>query len=470
METQLEDISGMPDTWNELYKTFINIAWNGLGKKDKINLLKPYFNDLKPSEGYLAIKYLIEHGYVQNIITTNFDPLIDKILENIPHRKIVGELTSELGDNPKITFIKAHGDLKYGNLRFSPFELQKLPAELENKIRQLTKGIVIVVGYRGQDIGIMNSLNTSDDHCAFWVSPTKPEIYDGYTNDPIYDWMKKRNSEGNFIYGEYGDFNILFPTLVRKLSALPNETFKTVEIWKNSFLFDIQGLIEQKKQSGYIYDSAKYILIQFDKFCVENHIDRAIITKELSDTWLSYHADEAKSRRASRMSVLRQLVQYMNSQGSECYIPSKFSAKSYRVPYVMNEREIREFFTVADDYIPKVNADRFSILAEEYKVLFRFIYCCGLRVSEARKLKLEDIDFERKTALILRSKGDKDRLIYIADDVCNMCLDMLDLLHDKYHFYSEYLFPSSDPNTPLQVASINKKFQEFCNNIVYICF
>ena len=232
-------------------------------------------------------------------------------------------------------------------------------------------------------------------------------------------------------------------------------------IFTSCFLNDIQGLIEQKKQSGYIYDSAKYILIQFDKFCVENHIDRAIITKELSDTWQSYHADEAKSRRASRMSVLRQLVQYMNSQGSECYIPSKFSAKSYRVPYVMNEREIREFFTVADDYIPKVNADRFSILAEEYKVLFRFIYCCGLRVSEARKLKLEDIDFERKTALILRSKEDKDRLIYIADDVCKMCLDMLDLLHDKYHFYSEYLFPSSDPNTPLQVASINKKFREF---------
>lgn len=224
---------------------------------------------------------------------------------------------------------------------------------------------------------------------------------------------------------------------------------------------DIQGLIEQKKQSGYIYDSAKYILIQFDKFCVENHIDRAIITKELSDTWQSYHADEAKSRCASRMSVLRQLAQYMNSQGNECYIPSKFSAKSYRVPYVMNEREIKELFTVADDYAPKVNADRFNILAEEYKVLFRFIYCCGLRVSEARKLKLEDIDFERKTALILRSKGDKDRLIYIADDVCKMCLDMLDLLHDKYHFYSEYLFPSSDPNTPLQVASINKKFREF---------
>ena len=232
-------------------------------------------------------------------------------------------------------------------------------------------------------------------------------------------------------------------------------------VFTGCFLNEIQGLIEQKIQSGYIYDSSKYILIQFDKFCVDNHIDMAIITKELSDMWQTYHADEAKSRRASRMSVLRQLAQYMNSQGSECYIPSKFSARSYRVPYVMNEREIREFFTVADDYAPKVNGDRFNILAEEYKVLFRFIYCCGLRVSEARKLKLADIDFERKTARILCSKGDKDRLIYIADDVCEMSQHMLRVLRYRYHFYSEYLFPASDPNAPLQVSSINKKFQEF---------
>ena len=75
------------------------------------------------------------------------------------------------------------------------------------------------------------------------MSPTKPEIYDGYTNDPIYDWMKKRNSEGNFILWRIRWFLIsYFPTLVRKLSALPNETFKTVEIWKNSFLFDTISL------------------------------------------------------------------------------------------------------------------------------------------------------------------------------------------------------------------------------------
>lgn len=230
--------------------------------------------------------------------------------------------------------------------------------------------------------------------------------------------------------------------------------------FSSCFSEDIQGFIEQKKQSGYIYDSAKYIFIQFDRFCIEHDVNTTIITKELSDAWQSYHENESKARRTSRMTVLRQLAQYMVSQGKESYIPSKFTARSYRMPYVMNDSEIREFFSVADNYVPKINVLRFHILAEEYKVLFRFIYCCGLRVSEARKLKIENVDFEKKTALILQSKGDKERLIYIADDVCKMCQDMHNMLHKQYNVYSEYLFPSSDPSIPLQAASINSKFKE----------
>lgn len=232
-------------------------------------------------------------------------------------------------------------------------------------------------------------------------------------------------------------------------------------IFNSCYSNDIQDLVQQKRQSGYIYDSAKYILIQFDRFCIENDINEPVITKEISDAWNSYHASEAKSRRASRMSVLRQLAQYMTEQGKECYIPLKFSAHSYRMPYVMNDNEIREFFVVADHYVPKIKGLRLQILAEEYKVLFRLIYCCGLRVSEARKLKINNIDFEKRTALILCSKGDKDRLIYIADDVCEICLQMINTLRQKYKFYSEYLFPSSNPDKPLQVASINTKFKEF---------
>ena len=52
----------------------------------------------------------------------------------------------------------------------------------------------------------MNALNTSKAHCAFWVSPEKPDLYDQYSNGSIDTWMKTRNSEYNFINGEKGDF------------------------------------------------------------------------------------------------------------------------------------------------------------------------------------------------------------------------------------------------------------------------
>ena len=41
---------------------------------------------------------------------------------------------------------------------------------------------------------------------------------------------------------------------------------------------------------------------------------------------------------------------------------------------------------------------------------------------------------------------------------------MIQILHEKYNFYSEYLFPSSNPDKPLEVASVNKKFKEFWKN------
>lgn len=66
----------------------------------------------------MAIRNLIKTGYIKNIITTNFDPLIDEILKDIPHRTFIDGLKKESfsDDNLSINFVKAHGDLQHGNL------------------------------------------------------------------------------------------------------------------------------------------------------------------------------------------------------------------------------------------------------------------------------------------------------------------------------------------------------------------
>lgn len=247
VKKHLKEDQDLPDTWTELYSLFVNNVWTGQGEQDRIDLLAPYFKNLEPSKGYLAIRNLIKTGYIKNIITTNFDPLIDEILKDIPHRTFIDGLKKESfsDDNFSINFVKAHGDLQHGNLRFAPDELRRLSPEIEAVIHSLTKGIVIVVGYRGQDIGIMNALNTSKAHCAFWVSPEKPDLYDQYSNGSIDTWMKTRNSEYNFINGEKGDFNVLFPFIESKLQEVPKQEIKSLKLWKKSSLYNIISTSER---------------------------------------------------------------------------------------------------------------------------------------------------------------------------------------------------------------------------------
>ena len=73
----------LPEEWTELYKRFTNNVWKGQGNTDKINLLEGYFKDMEPSMGYHHVRFLIENNYINNIITTNFDPMLDEVLKGL---------------------------------------------------------------------------------------------------------------------------------------------------------------------------------------------------------------------------------------------------------------------------------------------------------------------------------------------------------------------------------------------------
>lgn len=50
----------------------------------------------------------------------------------------------------------------------------------------------------------------------------------------------------------------------------------------------------------------------------------------------------------------------------------------------------------------------------KHKVLFAIVYDCGLRISEAINLKIEDVDFDRRMVHIRESKYKKDRYVPIS--------------------------------------------------------
>lgn len=226
-----------PSVWEHLYKDFVNHVWECYASQDRREILYECFKDLKPSIGYTMLKELVAHGYIKRIITTNFDMLIDDILSDIPH-------ITQVSNHPKrvikggsdITLFKVHGDIENGGLRFSPRELITLPSDISKTISEFSQCSCLVCGYRGQDAGIMYSLDTSSEYSAFWATPKRPLESDFYENSQVFDWMNARKSSSNYIYGDIlGTFDELmtqlFYTLIDDgtISAIP-------DCWESSMI------------------------------------------------------------------------------------------------------------------------------------------------------------------------------------------------------------------------------------------
>lgn len=237
--TDFEDL-----TWENLYKKFVNIVWQGKGQKEQEILLRDKLDNISPSEGHMYLRELVENGYIHNIITTNFDMLLEGAFAGLSYNKRVGDGEYKVvGENPTFNLLKVHGDLENGKFRFSPDELMNLPEELQKDITEKTSGFLLVIGYRGQDIGLMNCLSTLNAFSVYWIDLNEVDLYDSYSTKHIYDFMKKRNSVCNFLYGkEFGDFqNIMCHLRTLVLNPSHDMIIKTKEFqidgtWKNTWL------------------------------------------------------------------------------------------------------------------------------------------------------------------------------------------------------------------------------------------
>ena len=223
----------------------------------------------------------------------------------------------------------------------------------------------------------------------------------------------------------------------------------------------IEAHIREKQLQGFIYHSEEYILKSFDLFCYNLDLAKPIITRELLMQWSTIRETEGKVYAAKRVSAVRQLALYMQSQGLEAYVPTNFSQKSSYIAHILIDKEITELFSIIDAYRPKIADKTFIRLSTEYKVLFRLIYCCGLRVSEARKLLVADVDLIEGSLKLKQSKGRKDRLVYLSKDLLELCSEYHDLMKDEYQTFSEWFFPARNPDYMLSVGTIGYKFRQF---------
>ena len=226
----------------------------------------------------------------------------------------------------------------------------------------------------------------------------------------------------------------------------------------------LNDYIAARREAGFLYDNPAYWLYRFDQFCVKNDIKEAVISKPLFDLWASRTDRETKTTQNNRLQALRNFCVYLNTLGIDAYIPAVLPRPEKAIPYLMEDKDIQAFFKQVDLYEADAPVAAFRRLAHEYKVLFRLIYCCGLRNNEACSLKTENIDLHNGIITVCQSKGRKDRIVYLSDDLRRLCLDYRRWLDIQLGMPSKWFFPGKYPEKPIPKTSVDRKFNEFWNS------
>lgn len=73
-------------------------------------------------------------------------------------------------------------------------------------------------------------------------------------------------------------------------------------------------------------------------------------------------------------------------------------AQKRRIPSVLTKDEV---------------GTRFQFLDRDKRLLAQLLYGTGMRLMEALRLRIKDVDFDRHVIIVREAKGDKDRVVML---------------------------------------------------------
>lgn len=229
-------------------------------------------------------------------------------------------------------------------------------------------------------------------------------------------------------------------------------------IYEGPFKEHLKNHVELKQAVGYKYKTEADHLKRFDKFTMEEYPNETDLTKEIALDWCSKKTYEAQANQCTRASIIRQFGVYLDSIGVRAYIIPKgyYPTEEQYIPYVFTADELTRFFAETDkcQYCCEYPS-RHLIMP----VFFRMIYMCGLRVSEARLLKVGDVDLENGILTINHSKKDKNRLVPMSASLTERCRHYSEMVH-PYPVPEDYYFPALD-GKPMTIGNVYKNFRRF---------
>jgi integrase/recombinase XerD len=222
----------------------------------------------------------------------------------------------------------------------------------------------------------------------------------------------------------------------------------------------IATLVAEKRALGYKYVSEERALARYAAFCASEFPGLETVTRASVQAWIACARDRAVTPATVNglIAPVRELARWLGRRGIDAYVlPAGVLPKPARYfPYIYSDRELAALFAATDRcrYCSEVPFRHLVM-----PVLFRTIYACGLRSSEARLLRVKDVDVENGVLQILDSKGGKDRQVPVSEPLRKRLAGYHATLAGQPGW--EWFFPGATSGVPLTLGNVNRNFRRF---------
>ena len=182
----------------------------------------------------------------------------------------------------------------------------------------------------------------------------------------------------------------------------------------SAFAGELDEFLTYKRALGHPYARSEYTLLSFDRFVREHggtkpHRD----LERLLLAWLARLEDRKPVSVTNEIATIRQFCLFRRRRDPRAFVPGRVwapqSTESEFLPHVLSEAEVRKLLAQTEKL--RWPFDRLTA-----HTLVLVLYCTGLRVGEALRLELGNVDLRVGSFFVRHSKR-KSRLVPFGRDL-----------------------------------------------------
>lgn len=200
---------------------------------------------------------------------------------------------------------------------------------------------------------------------------------------------------------------------------------------------DYSDMLLLKESLGYSKSTYLPHIKEFIVYCAKNYPESNTITKIMFENWLQKKQFKTNATHNSAISRIRSFLKYQVALGKESFIPDEqYSVKNIKyIPYIFTDEEMKGLFNSFDALTPHFSSPKRELIVP---ILFRMMYCCGMRPSEPLNILCEDINLKNGDLHIRASKRKKDRHIVMSDEMIALCQKYNSMIGNRKYFFERY--------------------------------